>query len=261
MASAPQSSDLPLFYQGLAPLSSELHGNYRARAMDKAPFLTNVHMVPVTSDEFIPASRVYPIVFSDTPTPVPLALMGLNEGVNVFVDGDGALINQVYVPAYIRRYPFMLARLSPEATDLTLCFDPTSEAVGAFEDGDPLFDGDKPSAATQNVLSFCQQFEEAGLRTQNFVEELVKLDLLMDGEFSIQQDGVDKPFVYRGFKMVDEEKLREMRGDALRKIAQNGILALIYAHLFSMHLIRDLFAMQVQQGKMPAGIPQPVPAS
>ena len=77
------------------------------------------------------------------------------------------------------------------------------------------------------------------------------MGLLIDGEVSIQQTGVEKPFVYRGFRMVDEEKLREMRGDELRKINQNGILPLIYAHLFSLQLMRDVFARQVRAGKMP----------
>ena len=90
-----------------------------------------------------------------------------------------------------------------------------------------------------------------GPRTGQFVEELEKMGLLMDGEVSIQQTGVEKPFVYRGFKMVDEQKLRDMRGDELRKINQNGMLPLIYAHLLSLQLMRDLFARQVSAGKMP----------
>ena len=68
----------------------------------------------------------------------------------------------------------------------------------------------------ERALDFCRQFEEAGMRTQNFVEELEKHKLLMDGEVAIQQDGQEQPFVYRGFKMVDETKLRELRGDVLR---------------------------------------------
>ena len=77
------------------------------------------------------------------------------------------------------------------------------------------------------------------------------MGLLMDGEVSIQQTGVEKPFVYRGFKMVNEEKLRELRGDELRKMNQNGMLPLIYAHLFSLQVMRDVFAKQVAAGKMP----------
>jgi hypothetical protein len=92
------------------------------------------------------------------------------------------------------------------------------------------------------------------------MEELVKLDLLMDGEVAIQPEGAEQPFVYRGFRMVDEEKLRNLRGDELRKINQNGILPLIYAHLFSLTEMRQVFGRQMQQGKAPAQVPQPEPA-
>ena len=250
MATAP-ANNLPLFYKDLLPLSSVDHADWRARGLDRADFLIDQHAVPLTSDEFASASRFYPIVFSAGDTPVPLALMGLNEGVNTFVDADGKLKNPVYVPAYIRRYPFLLARLRPDSDELSLCFDPTAEAIGQFDEGDQLFEDGKPTDATNNILQFCQQFEEAGQRTGLFVEELKKADLLMDGEVSIQPDGSDKPFIYRGFQMVDEAKLRDLRGDVLRKMMQNGMLPLIFAHLFSLQLMREVFAEQVRSGKMP----------
>lgn len=251
MATAPVAANLPLFYKDLIPLSSIDHSDWRARGLDRAEFLVDQHAVPLTSDEFVSASRFYPIVFSAGENPVPLALMGLNEGVNTFVDAEGKLINPVYVPAYIRRYPFLLARLRPDVDELSLCFDPTSGALGQFDEGDALFDGDQPAEATKNVLEFCQNFEEAGARTGLFIEELKKADLLMDGEVSIQPEGGSQPFIYRGFQMVDEEKLRELRGDVLRKMMQNGILPLIFAHLFSLQLMREVFAEQVKAGKVP----------
>jgi hypothetical protein len=78
MASAP-ANNLPLFYNALEPLSSNVHGDWRARSFDKATFLANSHAVPLTVEEFGPASRFYPIVFSSGEQAVPLALMGLNE--------------------------------------------------------------------------------------------------------------------------------------------------------------------------------------
>jgi hypothetical protein len=162
---------------------------------------------------------------------------------------------EVYVPAYLRRYPFLLAKLRPESDELSLCVDPSSGAVGEFEDGEPLFDGDQPSEATKAVLQFCEQFETAGQRTGAFMEELKQANLLMEGEVAIQPEGQEQPFVYRGFQMVDEEKLRNLRGDELRKMNQNGMLALIFAHLFSLSQTRDIFSKQVAQGKGPMPMP------
>lgn len=254
MASAPQAN-LPLFYNDLMPLNSRDHGNYKSRQTDQATWLAGQHAVPLTAEEFVEASRNYPIIFASGEGSVPLALMGLNEGVNVFLDEESRLRENVYVPAYVRRYPFLLAKLSPESEELSLCFDPTSDLVGELEDGAALFDGEAPTTSTQGLLEFCKQFEEAGQRTQNFIAELEKHELLMDGEVAIQQEGQEQPFVYRGFKMVDEAKLRELRGDVLRTFNQSGILALIYAHLFSLQLIREIFGKQVMQGKGP--IPAP----
>ena len=93
------------------------------------------------------------------------------------------------------------------------------------------------------------------------MEDVKKSGLLMDGEVAIQPEGYSQPFIYRGFQMIDEEKLRELRGDELRKMNQNGMLPLLYAHLFSLAQMRDLFGRQLAQGKTPQQVPQPAPAT
>lgn len=251
MATAPQPQ-LPLFYNQLEPLSSQNHADYKIRVADKAPFLVGQHAVPVTVEEFPLVQRFMPIVFSAGADPVPLGLMGLNEGVNVFINEEGQLNDpNFYVPAYVRRYPYLLARLRPDADELSLCFDPTSDTIGKFEDGEALFENGEPSQVTKDILQFNEQFEQAGQRTAMFMKDLKELGLLIDGETSIQPQGAEQPFIYRGFQMVDEKKLTELRGDQLRKVVQNGMLPLIYAHLFSLQLMRDIFAAQVRLGKMP----------
>ena len=260
MATAAPTQNLPLFYNAVEPLNSTQHGKMKVRTILRMPQVAQTHAIPVTVDEFTLVQRHFPIVFSVGDNPIPIALFGLNEGVNVFLDQDGrALDPNIYIPAYLRRYPFLLARLRPDTDELSLCFDPTSGAIGDFDEGELLFDGTEPSAATKAILEFCEQFEAAGLRTNAFIEDLVKSDLLMDGEVAIQPEGFDQPFVYRGFRMVDEEKVRNLRGDELRKMNQNGFLPLLFAHLFSLSQMRDVFARQMQQGKAPAQIPQPTP--
>ena len=251
MATAPQQTGLPILYNDLIPLSSNEHGTWKTNTMNGAPFLKEVHAIPVTIDEFVTVQRHYPIIFADAENPIPLALMGLNEGVNVFIGDDGMFTQPVYIPAYVRRYPFMLAQLGQNPQELSLCFDPTSGLVRADGDAAELFTDGQPSETTKAVLQFCEQFEQSAQRTGAFLNELREMDLLMDGEVTITPENAPQPSVYRGFKMVNEEKLRDLRGDQLRKMNQNGMLSLIMAHLFSLDLMREIFARQVAQGKVP----------
>lgn len=260
MATAPQNS-LPLFYNDLMPLNTRDHAKWKSKTFEKADFFTSQHAIPLTVDEFSDAQRSLPIVFTSGDNALPIALMGLNEGVNVFVGEDGKLTENVYVPAYVRRYPFMLARLQPNSEELSLCFDPSAGVVGDFKEGNELFTGDgKPTEYTTEILSFCENFEQSGHRTRSFMDEIAKADLLMDGEIAItHNDNPDKPFVYRGFKMIDENKLRELPAETVGEWNKNGLLALIHAHLFSLSLMRGIFGRQLQQGKVPE--PQPIPAA
>src|SRR3546814_19574835 len=99
--------------------------------------------------------------------------MGIKGGDIVFVDCEVTITEKnLYIPASIRRYPYMLARLRPDAQELSLCFDPTSDAIGAFEEGEALFDGDQPTEFTKGILQFNAALEQAGGRTPAFVKEL-----------------------------------------------------------------------------------------
>lgn len=237
------SQPLPLFYKDLVPLNSRVHADFRSRTTDKASWLAGHNAVPLTTDEFAQAQRFFPIVFSAIGRPVPLALMGLNEGRNVFVQDDGGFDPNLYVPAYVRRYPFLLARLDPSSEDLSLCFDPNSNLVGTFEEGDPLFDGDDPAERCKSILNFCERFEVAGRQTSAFVDLLEQHDLLADGEITIQREAQPSA-IYRGFKMVTDEKLRALSQEALVELGSAGALSLIHLHQASLGLITEIFVRQ-----------------
>ena len=262
MASAPQPQ-LPLFYNDLLPLNSRDHAKWKAATLESAAYLAKTHAIPLTSDEFVDAQRNFPIVFTAGENSLPIALFGLNEGVNTYVGDDNKINEAIYLPAYARRYPFILAKLQQGVEDMSLCFDPSANLLGAFDDGLALFDdAGQPTEYVQGVLDFCRRFEEAGQRTKLFMDELNKLDILIDGEIAItRNDMPDTPFVYRGFRMVDENKLRELSAETLDGLVKNGILALIYAHLYSLNLMRNLFERQLAQGKVPTpGQAAPAPA-
>ncbi|NIJ09487.1 hypothetical protein FHS31_003120 [Sphingomonas vulcanisoli] len=249
MASAPQNNPLPILYKELTPLSTQEHGGWKAHQAPDWGIIKGHHAFPITVEEFIMASQRHPIVFTDDD--VPLALFGLNEGVNVFIDDANQMINEPYLPAYVRRYPFMLVQVQPNSEELTLCFDPQSNLIGDFEDGVPLIENGEATQPLKDTLAFCESFQNSVGQTGQFMGELKELGLLMDGEIKIDQPGEPQPFIYRGFKIVDEAKLKDLRGDQLRKMMQNGMLPLLHAHLFSLTHIPVLFNRQYTSGAMP----------
>ena len=131
MATAPAESTLPLFYKSLVPLSSQLHPTHGLKARTDLGYTSTAHAIPITVDEFAMVQRHYPIIFSVGDTPTPLALVGLQEGRNLYLDDKGQwAVGPLHVPPSCAAIPFMLAKLSPEATELSLCFDDSAGHAG-----------------------------------------------------------------------------------------------------------------------------------
>jgi hypothetical protein len=239
---------LPVMYRELRPLSSDDYGSWLLQRTGAYPNAANVHAVPITLDEFPEVHRRMPIVFGAGKTPMPMALMALNEGLNVFLDENGTPHDpDLYIPSFIRRYPFILAATG-EKDRLSLCVDPTSEEVGDLSIGDPLFVDGEPSETTQQLLRACEQYERRVRTTTAFVGALQSLELLTESTLSITIAEGDEPISYSGFLSIDEEKLRELPEAKVMELHKGSGLTFIHAHLLSMGLIKTLFATQIAQG-------------
>ena len=175
MATAPQPQ-LPLFYKDLLPLNSRDHADWKVTSFQDAGFLANTHAIPLTVDEFVDAQRDYPIVFTAGDNPLPIALMGLNEGVNTFIDDNGKLEAGVYVPAYIRRYPFGVAAETGGERMMVV----VDRSYGGFTSGagEKLFDGAAPTTFTNNAIDFTKRYEEDRVLTRRAMEALKSLDII-----------------------------------------------------------------------------------
>src|ERR1700712_4334272 len=95
----------------------------------------------------------------------------------MFLRAAGLSERGAYVPAYIRRYPFVFAN-DDSAKQMVLCIDRAAEFVVDKDPDLPFFDADgQPSQYTKNCIEFCNNFELERQRTQNFVQILRDLDL------------------------------------------------------------------------------------
>ncbi|MSO74870.1 MAG: SapC family protein [Alphaproteobacteria bacterium] len=154
-SSKPQA--LPLFYKLIEVLTLQRHARLAVKAQGTYAFAAAAHSVPVNALECSLASHSYPIVFSGDETGPPVAVFGLESGENLFVDKAGHWERGQYIPAYVRRYPFIA--LAPEdSTDYALYVDVASDL---FEPGGarPLFENGQPSNLTKKALEFCQAYQ------------------------------------------------------------------------------------------------------
>ena len=247
-----------LFYSKPEPLSVEMHGKLGVNPVDKPyAFVAAAHVVPMTVTEFAPASLSYPVIFLGD-NKMPVAVMGLRSGENLFVSAAGDFRPDAYIPAYIRRYPFVFANDAPQQR-LILCIDRAAPFI--TEGGQaPLFVDGKPSDYVNQAMDFCNNFEQERLRTESFVKLLSDLDLfeVKEAVFTPRDENGQpgQPQKLADYFAVSEDKLKALPAEKLAELRDNGALGQIYAHLVSLLGWDRLVAMafeRVRQGEAVAG--------
>jgi len=233
-----QLSGTVLFYKQPEPLSPEMHGKMGVKTMDGPfGFAREGHAIPLTVGEFPLAAVTGPIIFVGDEK-LPIAVMGLNAGENMFLRDDGLFEPGVYIPAYIRRYPFVFAN-DEAAQKMVLCIDRQAEFVVEKNPDQPFFDdAGQPSQYTKNCIDFCNNFEIERQRTMSFVE-LLKAHDLFDTKVAtftpMNPDGTQgEPQKIAEYFGVSEEKLNKLPAEKFIELRDNGALGQIYAHLLSL---------------------------
>ena len=254
-----------LFYERPVPLNRNEHKDLRLKGVPNVKFARNVHSVPLTGAEFAIAARDLLIVFAGvTPADAgPIALLGLRQNENLYVDADGQWAQNAYVPAFVRRYPFVLAEkpVGQEGDDFTVFLDERYEGFNSTE-GERLFkeDGTDTELLT-NAVNFLGEFQQNVTRTRWFMEQLVKHDLLEPRNVRLEKPAMAgqeaRSINLNGLFVVNEEKLRALDEKTCHEFAREGVFGWVYAHLLSLANIDRLSARlsQRDQGEIPgAGV-------
>lgn len=238
-----------LLYRQITALNRDSHRQLRLRQAEDARFAASTHLVPLAGVEFFQAARHYPILFvGEGASASPIALLGLKSGQNGFVDDSGQWQRSAYVPAFVRRYPFVLAQADQE--NFTVCFD--REFPGWNEqEGQALFDAEgKNSAYLDEMIRFLHNFTAEMERTRQFVAKLAEFDLLAPRSLRLNHSSGDS-FVLSDFVAVDEEKFLKLPDKKVLALNKAGYLGWIYAHLMSLGNANELFERHLA-GKQPA---------
>ncbi len=200
------------------------------------------HMSYLLVHEFPQAALNFPIVFVKDESNgqfKPVAMFGFKPGENVFFGKPQW--NTTYVPANIRRHPFLMmpktqsneAEKKTGSQDWSICIETESESLSRTE-GERLFESDgKPSQQLENVKSFLVDFVEKDHLANAFAQQLAELNLFKETPLKVIEDDETQKQI-NGIYCVDEERLSELEDKDYLMLKKRGFIGPIYTHLTSL---------------------------
>lgn len=220
-----------LFYRQPELLNHETHGGLGLRRPERPwEFARHTRAMPLTMGEIAAAQRCFPVVFSSLEEPVPLAVVGATDDVNLFVDDRGQWESRCYIPAYARCYPFALAARSDE--EYAVVIDRAADSVSESPE-QPFFDGTSVTPQTQTLIDFCGRYDAERKATAAFGKRLKDLGVLSGQQVTrTMPDGTEEPLA--SYVAVDVQKLNGLGASVIHELFGSGDLAAIFAHLFSL---------------------------
>ena len=227
------ATQMPLFYSHPMPLDAKRHATFGMRDDCTFKFTSGINAVPVNLIEMPQVCHFYPIVFSADGTGTPIAILGVRDDENLFVNAKGVWAENKYIPAYIRRYPFIFSE-APGGEQLTLCVDMNTDFISEkAKPGQEFFTKDgKATQLSSNALEFCKSYHAAAQQTLPFGKALAEHGLLVTR--SVELNIADNNRVnFSGFAVIDEEKFQKLDDKVFLDWRKKGYLPFIYAHLFS----------------------------
>lgn len=244
------------WYERPVLLDRERHRRRRVQAANGFAFARRAHSLLLAGVEFNEACKEYAIVFTRSPAGkvVPVAMLGLRAGENLFVGDDGRW-DARYVPAFVRRYPFVLAQL-PGEQQLAVCVDEAFPGWNVAA-GEPLFDAEgRDTAFLRNALDFLAQYQREHERTEAFCARLEQAGLLK--EMNARANLTDgRAFTVDGLLVVDEPKLMALPDETVLSLFRSGELHLVSMHLASLSNMQRLVDRMAQRASPMRPAPQP----
>lgn len=227
----------PLFYGKPEILLADRHAKLALSPDNAYGFAAKAISIPLNAVE-IPVAHAYPIVFANIAPYMPLAVTGLRQDENLFVDASGAWREGTYIPAYVRRYPFALAG-HPGGDQFTLCIDAESPRLTKDGGGQPLFNGAEATETTRNALQFCLAFEQEMEATRKLMEIIHATNVLVPNQATVNLPSGNM-LALTDFLVIDEAKLAALPDAVFSKLRVANALPMIYGHLASRVLWGEL---------------------
>jgi len=243
---APQINGKMFLFDKPELLSKEEHGDIGVGRPDKIyGFCDKVRAIPITIGEVTSVMRDYPIVFLSEENPMLLAITGIIDEVNLYVDENGNWEEHVYVPGYVRRYPFGVAAESG-SDRMAIVID--RAFTGFREDGEQkLFNGDDVSEFTNQAIEFTKAFEQDRAQTERACEVLKQYNLLSGQSAQYTPAGTSEQKTFAQYYGIDEEKLQSLSDDQFLELRKSNLLPVVYSQLMSQGNWRSLMLRRAKR--------------
>lgn len=243
------ATPLPLFYKSLVPFDMTQHRDLTVpKVQNNYAFAANTDIVPLFVTEAAQAVRFFPIVFiKDRATSAVsmVALVGKGDGKNQFVNANGQWRSGVYVPAWLRRYPFAL--FSGPKGEGVLALDTQAKVFEDKREPQRLVDSQgKPTDILQKILEFQKVFLAQSRLTERTTQLLLEAGVLEDARILIKSAASDKPQNIQGFMVVNERKLKALKTEQIEKLLRADALGLAYAQLLSMGHVSNIMSAEMK---------------
>lgn len=236
------SNTYPIFYKNIVPLSKQLHGDWSLEDTKDYRHTSKTNSVYIAAIEFSRVASEYPIVFcnGDDDTVFPVAILGLRKDENLYINELGEWQAR-YIPAYVRRYPFILGTNQEALDQFTVCIDSDWLGFNTEEKGARLFNDEHESDLLRRSIDFLKEYQHHVHLTKLFCERIKMSGILepMKAEVKLPNN---EGIALGGFMGVNREKLKALDGGILLDMFAIDQLELIYAHLISLNNIDALIA-------------------
>jgi hypothetical protein len=228
----------PLFYKKIVPLDNVKHRDLRlTRKGNVFPFARGANLVPAVIDEFGAAMAHLPIAFlPGAKQPAAIFLVGLEPGSNLFLESDDSWAGR-YVPAYLRRYPFIVGDVP--GREPLLCLDEADDGISKKE-GDRLFNDDgEAGPAVIQARDLCANYKRSADRTDDFCATLQSLGLFESVSLNAQTPDRGNMVVH-GLNTIDEAAFDQLSLESLKLLHEKRFLKPILQQIASMSAVTKL---------------------
>ena len=243
-------------YQNVVVLSRQTHGDKRFQPLPDYGFARGQTLVPVAAAELTHVAARLPIGFmaSEAEGLRPMVLMGIDGETNLLVGPDGRWATD-YVPAAVRRYPFVLTRNQEGGAAVGIDLEANTLSDS---DGDPLFKDDgEPGERLERIMAMLREFDGGIRGAATAAQRLEEAGVLEDWEPKVEVAG--QSWTLKGLRRVSESALNALDDETFAGLRSGGALAMAYAQLLSTaqlpKLVRLAEARQKQTQPASAGKP------